>query len=357
VTDTGPGIPPEALPFVFDRFFQADNQEHAGATGSGIGLSLTKDLVKAMGGDISVESRVGQGTTFTVRLPVSNKAEKAPALAAYRDTPDVHHTAELPANGHTAGGHRLLLVEDNPDVMEYLAACLRDRYVLDFAYDGQAGIDKALETAPDLIISDVMMPGKNGFEVCEILKNDERSSHIPLVLLTAKADIDSRLAGLRRGADAYLAKPFHPEELLLTLNNLLELRRQMQARYLDWATQETPVSETASAAATDPENEFLKKLRAVVEDNLSDATLDVEAICRKIGMSRTNLHNKLTALTGLSTTLYVRKLRMHRAQELLQTTDATVSEIAYEVGFNDPKFFSRVYTEEHGVPPSEERKK
>ena len=357
VTDTGPGIPPEALPFVFDRFFQADNQEHTGIAGSGIGLSLTKELVKAMGGDISVDSLAGQGTTFTVQLPVSNKAEKAPALGAYRDTPDVHHTAELPATGHTAGGHRLLLIEDNPDVMEYLAACLRDRYVLDFAYDGQAGIDKALETAPDLIISDVMMPGKNGFEVCEILKNDERSSHIPLVLLTAKADIDSRLAGLRRGADAYLAKPFHPEELLLMLNNLLELRRQMQARYLDWATQEIPVSETASAAATDPENEFLKKLRVVVEENLSDATLDVEAICRKIGMSRTNLHNKLTALTGLSTTLYVRKLRLHRAQELLHTTDATVSEIAYEVGFNDPKFFSRVYTEEYGVPPSEERKK
>ncbi len=355
VTDTGAGIPPEALPFVFDRFFQADNQEYAGASGSGIGLSLTKELVKAMGGEISVESRAGQGTTFTIRLPVSNKAEKAPAPGVYRDTPAVHHSTELPATGHTAGGHRLLLIEDNPDVMEYLAACLRDRYVLDFAYDGLSGIEKALATVPDLIISDVMMPGKNGFEVCEILKNDERSSHIPLVLLTAKADIDSRLAGLRRGADVYLGKPFHSEELLLTLNNLLELRRQMQARYLDWATRESPVSATVSTAA-DPENEFLKKLRAVVEENLSDANLDVEALCRKIGMSRTNLHNKLSALTGLSTTLYVRKLRLRRAQELLRTTDATIAEVAYEVGFNDPKFFSRVYSEEYGVPPSEERK-
>jgi DNA-binding response OmpR family regulator len=252
--------------------------------------------------------------------------------------------------------NRLLLIEDNPDVMEYLAACLRDRYVLDFAYDGISGIENALETVPDLIISDVMMPGKNGFEVCDTLKNDERSSHIPLVLLTAKADLESRLAGLRRGADAYLAKPFHPEELTLTLNNMLELRRQMQARYLDEATGTLPGSEAVSSTA-DPENEFLKKLRTVIEDNLSDANLDVEALCRKIGMSRTNLHNKLSALTGLSTTLYVRKLRLRRAKELLNTTDATVSEIAYETGFNDPKFFSRVYAEEYGKPPSEERKK
>ena len=359
VADTGAGIPPEALPFVFDRFFQADNQEYAGASGSGIGLSLTKELVKAMGGDISVESRAGEGTTFTVRLPITNQAEKMAAQTEDRGLPDFQSLVNLPEAGNRQPetNNRLLLIEDNPDVMEYLAACLRDRYVLDFAYDGESGIEKALETVPDLVISDVMMPGKNGFEVCEILKNDERSSHIPLVLLTAKADMDSRLAGLRRGADAYLAKPFHPEELLLTLNNLLELRRQMQARYLDWATQETPVSETASAAATDPENEFLKKLRAVVEENLSDANLDVEALCRKIGMSRTNLHNKLSALTGLSTTLYVRKLRLRRAQELLRTTDSTISEIAYEVGFNDPKFFSRVYAEEYGAPPSEERRK
>ena len=358
VTDTGAGIPPEALPFVFDRFFQADNQEYAGGNGSGIGLSLTKELVKVMGGDIAVSSRVGEGTTFSVRLPVSNKAEKATAQTDDKNVLNFQSLASLP---ETVGQqpetrHRLLLIEDNPDVMEYLAASLRDQYVLDFAYDGRSGIEKALETAPDLIISDVMMPEKNGFEVCEILKNDERSSHIPLVLLTAKADMDSRLAGLRRGADAYLAKPFHPEELLLTLNNLLELRRQMQARYLDWATTAIPASETASPAA-DPENEFLKKLRIVVEENLSDATLDVEAICRKIGMSRTNLHNKLSALTGLSTTLYVRKLRLRRAKELLAATNATVAEVAYEVGFNDPKFFSRVYGEEYGVPPSEERKK
>ena len=254
VTDTGAGILPEALPFVFDRFFQADNQEYASASGSGIGLSLTKELVKAMDGDISVSSRVGEGTTFTVRLPISNKAEKDTVQTGNSDSHNFESLVHLPEKGgqRPETHHRLLLIEDNPDVMEYLAACLRDTYTLDFAYNGRAGIEKALETAPDLIISDVMMPEKNGLEVCETLKNDERTSHIPLVLLTAKADIDSRIAGLRRGADAYLAKPFHLEELSLTLNNLLDLRRQMQARYLDWATREMPPAGTPVPAGADP---------------------------------------------------------------------------------------------------------
>lgn len=365
VSDTGTGISPESLPFVFDRFFQAEDQKQsvnptAEKSGSGIGLSLTKELVKMMNGDISVESRAGEGSVFTVRLPIHNLAETAALTTedqAWLTVPDrVIQRESEPAAPPPKGGHRLLLIEDNPDVMEYLAACLQNQYVLDFAYDGISGIKKALETVPDMIISDVMMPGKNGLEVCDTLKNDERCSHIPLVLLTAKADLESRLAGLRRGADAYLAKPFHPEELTLTLKNLLELRRQMQERYLDEAIK-APQSTDTRPANFDLENEFLKKLRTIIEENLSDAELDVEALCRKIGMSRTNLHNKLSALTGLSTTLYVRKLRLRRAKELLNTTDATVSEIAYNTGFNDPKFFSRVYAEEYGAPPSEQRKK
>ncbi len=260
VTDTGAGIPPEALPFVFDRFFQAGNQAYAGASGSGIGLSLTKELVKAMGGDITASSQVGEGTTFTVRLPISNKAEKDTVQTENSDSHNFESLVHLSEKGgqRPETHHRLLLIEDNLDVMEYLAACLRDTYTLDFAYNGRAGIEKALETAPDLIISGVMMPEKNGLEECETLKNDERTSHIPLVLLTAKADIDSRIAGLRRGADAYLAKPFHLEELSLTLNNLLDLRRQMQARYFEWATREMPPAGIPVPAGADPENDFLK---------------------------------------------------------------------------------------------------
>ena len=188
VTDTGAGILPEALPFVFDRFFQADNQEYASASGSGIGLSLTKELVKAMDGDISVSSRVGEGTTFTVRLPISNKAEKDTVQTENSDSHNFESLVHLPEKGtqRPETHHRLLLIEDNPDVMEYLAACLRDTYTLDFAYNGRAGIEKALETAPDLIISDVQMPTTDGIEFIQWLRREggETNRYIPVILVT-----------------------------------------------------------------------------------------------------------------------------------------------------------------------------
>ncbi len=393
VFDTGVGIPPEDLTKIFDRFYQAENQEHTKAGGTGIGLSLTKELVKAMGGDISVESEVGKGTTFTVRLPVTNQA-----AASDRVTPPSQrlplwgkeslsegvplawesHPVTLPPAGNSGGNllapsgklppeltstnetelPSILLIEDNPDVVEYLASFLKENYQLDFAYNGRAGIEKALETVPDLILSDVMMPEKDGFEVCDFLKNDERTSHIPIVLLTAKADIESRIAGLRRGADAYLAKPFHQEELAVTLANLLELRRKLQSKYVAAALAAEPVataSATEVAGTMDPENEFLKKLRLIVEENLSDTALDGELVCRKIGMGRSNLHAKLSALTGMPISHFVRALRLRRAKELLQTSEMNVSEVAYEVGFDNPKYFTRLFSEEFGKPPSEFR--
>jgi len=398
VTDTGVGISPEDLSKIFDRFYQAENSAanalRVNSTGgTGIGLSLTKELVKAMGGEISVESEVGKGTTFTVRLPITRKAED-PAQAgqhlsirgsrldgtSFEDmnpSPLESLTPQIP----TSSTPHLLIIEDNPDVVEYLTACLGENYRLDYAYNGRSGIEKAVETSPDLILSDVMMPEKNGFEVCDFLKNDERTSHIPIVLLTAKADVESRIAGLRKGADAYLAKPFHQEELLVTLQNLLELRRKLQAKYLEVSIGSTGDSlpraigggrlteDGRTAPITDnqytnnqltpdnPENEFLLKLRAIIEADLSDSSLDVDTLCRKTGLSKTNLHNKLSALTGLSTTIYVRKMRLHKAKELLGTTDMNISEIAYTVGFNDPKFFSRVFSEEFGITPREAKRR
>jgi CheY-like chemotaxis protein len=220
---------------------------------------LTKELVQVMGGEISVESEVGKGTVFTVNLPITNVgatlavAHLAVAHLAVAHLAVAHLAVAQPVSEPTPTGRQqgsplppasddlpsILLVEDNPDVVEYLTTCLvgneGDRmgrpYQLDFAYNGRAGIEKALETVPDLIISDVMMPEKDGFEVVETLKNDERTSHIPIILLTAKADVESRIKGLRRGADAYLSKPFHQNELLATLENLLEIRRKLQAKY------------------------------------------------------------------------------------------------------------------------------
>ncbi len=381
VSDTGVGIPPEDLPKIFDRFYQVESavssfpkgipSERTNSTGggTGIGLSLTKELVKAMGGEISVKSEVGKGTTFTVQLPISNTAPTSTENLGDnfpKGTPSEKLPPKLPDDDGTEQPS-ILLIEDNPDVVEYLAACLGENYQLDFAYNGRAGIEKALETVPDLILSDVMMPEKDGFEVCDFLKNDERTSHIPIVLLTAKADVESRIAGLKRGADAYLAKPFHQEELAVTLANLLELRRKLQARYLNsefgMGYGEFPVAGGESAPGdyafripnSEFENEFLKKLRLIVEENLSNTELDGEMICRKIGMSRSNLHAKLSALTGMPISHFVRALRLRRAKELLTTTEMNVSEVAYEVGFDNPKYFTRLFSEEFGMPPSEFR--
>jgi len=381
VSDTGAGIPPEQLPHIFDRFFQADNQQNSTVGGSGIGLSLTQELVKLMGGDIAATSELGKGTVFAVRLPIRNMAEIETENLS-QNHPLARIAATIPSDSNAATP-QLLLIEDNPDVVEYLSVCLGENYRLDYAYNGRAGIERALETIPDLIISDVMMPEKDGFEVCEFLKNDERTSHIPLVLLTAKAGVEDRIAGLRRGADAYLAKPFHPEELRAVLSNLLELRQKLQAKYAvgDWLIgglvngglvngdqesgaplhqspihhspiNQSPLHQSPINQSPDPEDLFLQKLRTIVEEHLAEANLSVEDISRMVGMSYPVVHRKVTALTGLSLTLYVRGIRLQKARLLLADPALSISEVAYQTGFNDPKFFSRVFSEEFGMSPT-----
>ncbi len=368
VADTGIGISTDELTKIFDRFYQVDHQTNTG--GTGIGLALTKELVAAMSGQISVESEVGKGTIFTVRLPVTHHAS-ALALAP----PNPFYENIIPKTPPPADAPHILLIEDNPDVVAYLTASLAEKYQIHFAYNGRVGIEMALETVPDLIISDVMMPEKDGFEVCHFLKNDARTSHIPIVLLTARADAESRLTGLRRGADIYLAKPFQPEELLAILENLLKMRRRLQQRNAEFGMQNTESraadpnaeSNVESSAANsafrilhsafeDFEGVFLKKVQEIFEKNLGNADFGPEDICRQVGMGQTNLNLKLNALTGVPAMQYLRKMRLHRAKKLLLESNLNVSEIAWEVGFNDPKYFSRVFSEEFGMPPSGWRK-
>jgi len=364
VTDTGAGIATEDLPNIFDRFYQANNLEKAKAGGTGIGLSLTKELVKAMGGDISVESEVGKGTTFIVQLPITNRSEKRDVRSEKTEpseepkseaahSADSHTLTVSPSHPlHTHGS--LLIIEDNPDVVEYLVACLGEHYRLDFAYNGRSGIEKALEIVPDLIVSDVMMPEKDGFEVCETLKNDERTSHIPIVLLTAKADAASRIAGLRRGADAYLSKPFHKEELLAQLQVLAEKQRRMVA-WLSKKAQDghpLPVPETLAEADVLVEDAFIQKVRNVVAEHYADEDFGLPQLCRKIGMSRSQLFRKMTALIATSPSDFIRSYRLNEAKRLLETTDLNVSEVAWKCGFVNLAHFSKVYQEEFGVAPS-----
>jgi len=359
VADTGVGISPEELPFIFDRFYQANNLEKAKAGGTGIGLALTKELVKAMGGEISVKSELGKGTVFTVQLPVNHKAahtavrglKNGNTVSAYSFAPQI---TQSPVQ-HPPGVSQILLIEDNPDVVEYLVACLQKNYTLDFAYNGRAGIEKALETIPDLIISDVMMPEKDGFEVCETLKNDERTSHIPIVLLTAKAGVENRIAGLRRGADAYLSKPFHQEELIVTLANLLEMRRKLQTRYLtaNFVADGQPENRYFQAdKTTDIEDAFLQKIVAQLEQHLDDPDFGVPQLSRKMGLSQSQLYRKIKALTGLSTAAFIRRVRLQKGKLLLESTGLTMAEIAYQVGFSTPNYFSDAFFEEFGTRPN-----
>ena len=362
VTDTGAGIPLANLPHIFDRFYQADNLEKAKAGGTGIGLSLTRELVQAMGGKISVDSELGKGTTFIVKLPITNKAsfieQEATSGFLESSNPRILESSKLVPSKRDprileSSTPQLLLIEDNPDVVEYLAACLGENYQLDFAYNGRAGIEKALEIVPDLIISDVMMPEKDGFEVVETLKNDERTSHIPIVLLTAKATVEDRIAGLRRGADAYLAKPFREEELLVWVEQLIARRRLLQARYARLSAPDTAPEPAAAELAL--EDSFMQKFRSVLEANYPNTEFSVDALCRELAMSRTQVHRKLSALTNRSTTEHINAFRLEKARELLLAGGLNVSEVAFQVGFNDPKYFSRLFSETFGQAPSEFR--
>lgn len=355
VRDTGIGIPEDKRRHIFDRFYQVDDSATRPGEGTGIGLALVKELVKLMQGNIEVESAPDAGSTFTVTLPITNNAPphtpgEMPA-AVYTPLPETEPGIVLPVNG-VLEKPLLLLVEDNADVRRYIVECLSDRFQVAEARDGQAGIEMAIELVPELVVSDVMMPRKDGFEVCDALKNDERTSHIPIVLLTARAAVEDRIAGLRRGADAYLTKPFHREELLVVLEQLIENRRRLQARYsrgLPDATQEAP-DEIAAV-----EDAFLLKLRGIVEENLGEAEFDMNRLSRAVGMSHSQIFRKLKALTGRSPSTFIRSVRLRHARELLQTTTLTVSEIAYETGFTSPAYFSTVFVEEFGKTPTEVR--
>ena len=347
VADTGSGIAPDALPHLFDRFFQAQNLEKARTGGTGIGLALTHELVGAMGGTISVESTPGQGTTFEVLLPVSNNSVLQPGLQQVPDT-DVEPFAEKNMFSTTAFQPfetKLLIIEDNPDMSAYLTAFLGAHFALDYAGNGRIGVEKALKTIPDLILSDVMMPEMDGYEVCNILKNDPHTSHIPIVLLTAKTSDESRVAGLQHGANAYLTKPFNQQELLLTLNNLLELRRQLQQRLNEQVTgmhrHNTPI-----------EVVFIQQLHNIVLEHCSDPAFGVPELCRSAAMSRPQLHRKLTALTDKNPSHFIRSVRLGHARKLLLSRKISVQEAATETGFDDPKYFSRAFAEEFGLPPS-----
>ncbi|MCO6493754.1 MAG: response regulator, partial [Phaeodactylibacter sp.] len=371
VKDTGIGIDEEQIERVFDRFYQAPSPPRSpqggeefrnsppsgglGGAGTGIGLALVKELVELQGGKVVVSSEVGKGTSFCILLPVL-QAENIKPLAG-RPAADVLSGLELAASEAAPQAKtpaednkeklELLIIEDNEEMREYIRYCLgEDKYHITEAADGQEGIEKAQALIPDLIISDVMMPKKDGFAVTQAIRGNLSTSHIPLILLTAKASLESRLEGLQRGADAYLTKPFSPQELALRTGKLIEIRRLLQQRYQN-------ASPPDEGGAYRQEDEFITELRAYVLEHIDDADLSGDRIGRHFGMSRVHLYRKLKALTGQSITEFVKAVRLQKALELIREGKHNVSEIAYQTGFSSVSHFSRSFKQVFGKAPSE----
>jgi signal transduction histidine kinase/DNA-binding response OmpR family regulator len=349
--DNGIGIPREKLETIFDRFYQVDGGNTRKEGGAGIGLALTREFVTLLDGLIEVKSNPGIGTVFTVKLPYIQAGEEqsVPMEVVNESTPHEYNFEwDDPALSFPGPGQRLLIIEDNQDVVGYLKACYKTHFSIQVALDGKDGFRHAVEEIPDIIISDVMMPEMDGFELCKKLKEDYRTSHIPVILLTAKADIPSRIEGLETGADAFIVKPFNQRELLIRMQKLLELRRNLFQRYTNGNG-----LESSSDPAIQKEDSFYKKLIEIIQSNLGDEFFNIQILCNEMGMSKSQLYRKFKALTNKSIAKYIRSLRMKRAKELLLSSTMNISEVSYYVGIKTLSTFSQLFKEEFGESPRE----
>lgn len=360
VQDTGIGIVEEQIPKVFDRYYQSQNSRWRKNKGTGIGLALVKELVELHEGEISLKSISGVGTEITVHLPAYAKLKMEdgkvvdipslkPELPAEDASKEVQEAAFTESD--IEASNIILVVEDNAEIRDFLRLTLEPEYKVFEAEDGEAGLQRAMEIIPDLVLSDVMMPNMDGFELTGALKKNEKTSHVPVILLTAKAATESKIQGIEIGADAYVPKPFSSKELKATINNLVESRRKLKEKFSRQLLIRPDRVEEPSM-----EEKFLIKVREVVQEHLDDEHFSVEELSRKVGMSRAQIHRKLSALTGKSASRFVRSYRLQHAMQLLESHSGTVSEIAYKVGFSSPAYFTKCFSEEYGMSPSQVRK-
>ncbi|MBC6951109.1 hybrid sensor histidine kinase/response regulator [candidate division KSB1 bacterium] len=369
VRDTGIGIPAEKLPHIFDRFYQANTSSTREFEGTGIGLALVKELVELHHGKISVASAEVKGATFTVRLPLgkdhlapeeilevseqysSVTGEQSSVVSDQYSVMREGEEREAKSEGRIAtSGEQsdlVLLVEDHAELRRYLRQELEPAYRVLEAADGEAGWQMAVETIPDLVICDVMMPKMNGYEFCSRLKTDEHTSHVPVILLTAKAGTDDKVAGLETGADDYLSKPFAAKELLARVKNLIAQRRKLRQRFAG-----TVALKPSEIAVTSIDEKFLRRLLEIVEAHLDEEDFGVVAMSREAGMSQPQLWRKIKALTGQSPNQFIRAIRLQRAKQLLEAKTGNIAEVAYAVGFSNLSYFAKCFREQFGQPPS-----
>ncbi|AKD56697.1 hybrid sensor histidine kinase/response regulator transcription factor [Spirosoma radiotolerans] len=366
VEDTGIGIAQTDLAHIYERFYRRSSGPVAGEfnrtyEGTGIGLSLVSELVKVLGGTINVNSREGIGTRFKVRLPLTGiEQQTVEENVALSEPPErnmvpsqvlVNTPLPTPSTDNV-----LLIIDDNADIRAYVRTIFESNYHIIEAENGQSGLDKATTSLPNVIICDLMMPRLDGFEFCRLLKQQEVTSHIPVIMLTAKATVEDRIGGFELGADDYLTKPFNPTELEARVRNLVRQRERLYQRFT--REQATSMTDTASAEVGKSgllaaEQNFMDRLSAVVTQHIDDPEFTVEILAEALNMSRTQLFRKLKALTNTTATNYILDIRMTKAAQLLKGREESVTQVAYAVGFDNPSYFTKVFKERYGVLPSQ----
>ena len=358
VKDSGIGIPKESQSKIFDRFYQVKN--YLNTPGTGIGLSLTYELVRLHNGNIFLESEPNTGATFTVILPLWTEESELPSSSStYKrvdkgdglkiskeSTPELI-TQTVNENKNEKNLPHLLIIEDNPDMRLYIKDEFKNIYTITEAHNGATGIEKALEEIPDAIICDVMMPGIDGYEVCRKLKLDEKTSHIPILMLTAKSSEQHTIEGFESGADDYVAKPFSSAILKVRIKSLIDSRELLRKKFI-----KDPFAAIKDFSPSKTDEALLKKAYAIVEKNLSNPDFEVSDFAYEIGMSRTQLYRKINALAGQTVKEFIRIIRLKKAAELLVTSEMNITEVAYEIGFGSQTYFSTSFTEYFGVSPS-----
>jgi signal transduction histidine kinase/DNA-binding response OmpR family regulator/ligand-binding sensor domain-containing protein len=361
VADTGHGIPEDEQLKVFDRFYQAESSMKNEGNGTGIGLALVHDLVKLMHGSIHLESKPGEGSVFTIQVPLGTEHLKKKEFTIYEasrrtsrdESPLILNFQRTDSQGNKAKEidskkPLLLVVEDNPDILWFIADKMKSNFMVLEAVDGSAGIKLAFKHMPDLIITDLMMPRLDGTDLCQILKTDLRTSHIPVIMLTARASMEDKVAGLKAGADDYISKPFEIKELKTRALNLVKQRRKLKDKYSREIT-----LDPRDIVITSVDEKFLTRIMKVIERKMSNERLEVKDLCKEMNMSRSTLSRKLDALTGQSPVEFIRTLRLKRAAALMKERFGNISEIALEVGFSNPSYFSKMFKAMFSVSPTE----
>lgn len=374
ISDNGIGIAKDDISRIFDRFYQVKYKNgpgrSSGVAGTGIGLALARELIEFHGGEIKVTSQIGKGSVFSVLLPL-DRSHLNPELIIEETNDDYVYqyssgvyglqrtvsadesTSDEPEHETVTGNKpSLLFVDDNPDMRAYIKSSLEADYRVYLSADGKKGLEKAAKLMPDIVVSDVMMPHLDGIEMCRQLKNDINTSHLPVILLTAKYSDDFTIEGFDAGADDYIPKPFNPKVLHSRIRNILDTRDQLRQRF-----RKEGILQPSEVSITSADEQFLQKAMDVVEKYMSDADFRVGTFVSEMNMSRSVLYRKFEALTGQSVNEFVRNIRLKRAAQLLTLNELTVSEVTYEVGFSDPQYFSKCFSRHYGMTPTEYARK